>query len=441
MGQQEISRRDFVKTTAAGTATLLSASTSNVLGANEKVRVGFIGTGNRGQYNIKQFLLCPDAHIVAVCDVDRERMAQANELAGGEAEMFHDFRELLDRKDIDAVCITTPDHWHCLNFIYACEAKKDIYIDKPISVVITEGRAMVNAARKNNIVSQVGSEQHSTPHFLEAVDLIHRGVLGPISVVKCWNYGNTAPEGLGNPADCDPPETLDWDLWLGPAPKVPYNPNRCFYNYRWFWDYCGGQLTDWGAHHMDIILWALKEKAPRAVMCQGGIYALTDNRETPDTFECTWEIGEKTLVTYSYRNGNGFKHNGHSYGIEFYGTEGTMTLTRSGYEITPEKRRNAKTGEEELRCEAKESWGHDTQEVRQIQNFLDCVKSRDRCVCDIEWGHRFTSALQLGNVSYHAKQRVEWDAEKEQVTNLPEANKYLFKDYRHPWSYMEWLKS
>ena len=430
-----ITRRDFVQKTAIGATAWAAAPAINALGANDKINVGFIGTGDRGNYNIGQFRHWPEVNIVAVCDVYEPNLERAKESAGSNPKGYKDFRQLLENKEIQAVCITTPDHWHCLNFIYSCQAGKDVYIDKPLSVTITEGRAMVNAARKFNIVSQVGSEQHSAPHYIEAVKYIHSGALGAISMVKCWNYDNQAPQGIGNPADEDPPKGLDWDLWLGPAPKVPFNKNRFLFNYRWFWDYSGGFLADWGVHHMDIILWALKERAPKTAMVQGGKFVLHDNRQTPDTFQATWEIGKNTLVLFTHRMGNRRGENGHGYGIEFYGTEGTLYIDRAGYEVFPETR------DGKSRCEVSKGSGinGDTHEYPHIRNFLDCVKSRQRCVCDIEWGHRATSVPLIGNLSYFTKQKVEWDAEKEQVTNVAEANQYLFKEYRAPWSYREWL--
>ena len=236
--------------------------------------------------------------------------------------------------------------------VMACQAGKDVYVEKPTSVAIGEGRRMVEAARKYSRIVQVGTQQRSATHFQKAVELVRSGRLGQISMVRCWNVGNTAPEGIGNPPDSDPPADLDWDFWLGPAPKVPFNPNRfgvfpdVWSYFRYFWDYAGGMMTDWGVHLIDIVQWAMNVDAPQSVSTAGGKFALTDNRDTPDTILATYRY-PGFIMTYENRSANGRQINAHGYGIEFYGTNGTLFVDRSGYDLAPEQQRRTGGGTED----------------------------------------------------------------------------------------------
>ncbi|MFH1743104.1 MAG: Gfo/Idh/MocA family oxidoreductase [bacterium] len=431
--KNRISRRKFIKKGTGGAiavqAALAMAPAVNVLGANERIVLGCIGVGNRGFHDMRVFQKFDDTEIAAVCDVYKPYLDRAVDATDGKATPYGDYRRLLERKDIDAVSIVTPDHWHALNMVHACQAEKDIHIEKPISLTISEGRKMVEAARKYNCVVQVGAEFQSAPHFQEAMRMIRRGDLGKVSTVDCWTLGNLAPDELGNPPDSAPPEGLDWDMWLGPAPMVPYNPNRCLYNFRWFWDYSGGQLTDWGVHFFGIIHGALGYDAPLSANVYGGKFVLNDNRETPDTIQASWEYPNDTLVTYTHRLGNGHSPSGHGHGIEFNGTNGTLVVDMGGFEIFPELKKDSKS---EYRMKAVKQKGPTIEEPH-LRNFLDCVKTREKPICDIETGHRNTSAPHIGNLSYHTGQRVEWDREKERVTNVKSANKLLTKKYRRPW--------
>ena len=430
---RRISRRSFIKNGTGGAlafqAALATGPAIDVLGTNEKIVLGCIGVGSRGFHDMRVFQKLEGVEIAAVCDVYQPHVDRAVEATDGKATPYRDYRKILERDDIDAVSIVTPDHWHALNTIHSCQAGKDVHVEKPISLTIVEGRKMVEAARRYKRVVQVGAEFQSAPHYQETVKLIRRGDLGKVTMVNCWTCGNIAPEGLGNPPDCDPPEGLDWDMWLGPAPKVPYNPNRCLYNFRWFWDYSGGQLTDWGVHHMGIIHWALGHDAPLSANVYGGKFAVTDNRETPDTIKATWEYPGGTLVTYSHRLGNSRSANGTSHGIEFCGTNGTLVVHMGGFEIFPEPKKGSKT---QFRMKALKRRGRTVEEPH-LRNFLECIKTREKPICDIEIGHRSTSATQIGNLSYHTGERVVWDREKERVTNVKKANKLLVKKYRRPW--------
>ena len=430
-----ITRRDFVKDTtmtAIGTGVALSAGhfASSVLGANERVIVGVIGCGGQGRSNMRDFLRQPEVEIAAVCDVYDTNLNEAREMTDGKATIYKDFRKLLEHKDLDAVIIATPDHWHALPMIYACDAGKDVYIEKPVSHTIVEGRKMVEAARRGKRVVQVGTQQRSGPHFQQAVELVRSGKLGKVSFARTWNSSNQFPQGIGDPPDTDPLPGLDWDMWLGPAPYVKYNRNRCLSNFRWFWDYAGGMLTDWGTHLIDIVHWAMGVDAPTSVYAAGSKYYIQDNRETPDSLEVTYEY-PGFLLNYSNRILNNHGIDGRSYGIEFQGTAGTLFVDRGGFEFTPEARRvgdeMAPPGEKAFRGEGS------PQHFPHVRNFIDCVKSRQTPVSDIEIGHRSTSASLLGNIALKVKQKIEWDGKKEQIVGNAEASKLLSRDYRKPW--------
>jgi predicted dehydrogenase len=438
----KIDRRDFIKSTAvgalsAGMALHASSASGGVLGSNDRVVTGFIGLGRMGQSNLKDFLKQQDVDVAAVCDVYAPNLDKAAALAP-KAEKHKDFRRILDRKDIDAVVVSTPDHWHALPMIMACQVGKDVYVEKPLSHTIDEGRKMVQAARKHNRIVQVGTQQRSGKHFQNAVELVRGGKIGKVSFVRTWNFGNQFPSGIGNPADCNPPSELDWDMWLGPAPKVSFNPNRFGVNpnnfsyFRWFWDYAGGMVTDWGIHLLDIVQWAMGVDYPQAVTASGGKFYLQDNRETPDTLLVTYEY-PGWICTYENRECNGSRIFDKGYGITFHGTEGTLFVDRSGFEILPETRRGSDNKPINRMEPMKEANSND-QHLTHVRNFLDSVKSRQKPISDVEIGHRSTSTALLANISYRTRRRIEWDGKNERIVGDSEASKLLSRHYRKPWS-------
>jgi predicted dehydrogenase len=444
----QMTRRTF-HTTAAGALTALSAaSVSRALGASERIRLGFIGVGNRGDQLLDAFGPHTDCEVVALCDVYDPYLPAAQKKAGGKAETYHDFRKLLDRNDVDAVVIATPDHWHALQFVAACRAGKDVYCEKPLSLTIAEGRTMVEVAKKTGRVTQVGLHRRSAPFIQEAIQFLRDGGIGDITVAKAYHLRNESPLGIGNPANGTPPEGLDWDLWLGPAPKAAFNRNRCLYKFRWFWDYSGGQLTNFGTHYLDVIQWALGQDAPRGVFCTGGKYAIKDNREIPDTLEAVWEY-DRALVTFSQFNANASPGNKSGWELEFRGTKGTLLMQEgSGYTVFAENQRTRELPA--LSPLARKENGEQTRATRpamepippkagkadtafHARNFLDCVKSRKPTNCPVEVGHRSTTAALLARIALMRKQHLTWDARKERVTNDEEANKLLSYEYRAPW--------
>jgi predicted dehydrogenase len=438
-------RRQFTKAGAAGLATALSAR--RVCGANERIRLGFIGLGNRGDQVLDAFLLHSDAEVAALCDLWPPFLDFAAHKAGTRPKTCKDYRHLLDQRDIDAVVICTPDHWHALMTIDACAAGKDVYVEKPLSLCVEEGRRMVEAARRHQRVTQVGIQRRSSAFCREACELARKGGIGKITVARAFHILNETPRGIGNPPNEDSPEGFDWDAWLGPAPKVPYNRNRTFYRFRWFYDYSGGQLTNFGIHYLDLIQWALGHDAPRAVTAMGGKYAGYDNREVPDTLEVLWQYPGNTLVTFSQYNASAAAAGLHGGEVELRGTTGTLYLRSDGYEVVPEVlcpnevparrptdravERVYRRGAKPVIAARKVTGTADTAD--HARNFLDCVRSRRQCSCDIEIGHRETTAALIGNIAHQTKSYLEWDAKSERFTNNAAANKLLRYQYRRPY--------
>ena len=424
------SRRSFLKTVAAGAAgaaafgSLSASSYARVIGANERVSVGVIGIGGMARHHLSNLLEMQEtAQVVALCDVYAPHLDEAAEMAP-EAARYTDFRRVLEQADVDAVVIGTPDHWHALPTIMACEAGKDVYVEKPASRTVEEGRAMVKAARAHDRVVQVGTQQRSAPLYRSVVEIVRSGRLGPVSFVRTWNYSNDYPEGIGSPLDDAPPEGLDWPMWLGPAPEVPFNPSR-FDHWRHFWDYAGGRMTDWGVHHLDIVQWAMEEEAPQAVSAEGGTFYLKGNGETPDTLTATFRY-PSFVCTYENRRCNEHRMEGMDYGIAFHGTRGTLLVDRRGFKIVPEDGSGLEPATRE---------GNGNAHAEHMRGFLESVKSREQPISDIETGHRSSTTAMLGNIAYRTGQRVMWDGAREKIAGgTKEVKKLLSADYRAPWS-------
>jgi predicted dehydrogenase len=446
-----MTRRDFTRTTAAaGVASAATAlSTRRVLGANDRVRVGFIGLGNRGDQVLSAFLQHKDADVVAVCDIYQPYLDFASKKIGTAPEQYHDYRKMLDRKDLNAVVVATPDHWHALQMIHACQAEKDVYCEKPLSLCVAEGRAMVKAARDNKRIAQVGIQRMSSSYCKEAADLIREGAIGKVTAVRCFHVQNEWPRGIGNPPDEQAPKDFDWDAWQGPAAARKYNKNRTFYRFRWFYDYSGGQLTNFGVHYLAQIHRSLGQDAPTSVVAIGGKYANFDDREVPDTMEVVWHYPGDTLVTFSQFNATGAMPTTRPCEIEFRGTKGTLFFRTNGYEIVPEVitpnefaartpmnreiERGWRVGAK-AEIEAKRVDGQ-IRDADHARNFLDCVKSRQTPSCDVEYGHRCTSAALIAGIAHRSRAFLEWDAKAERFTNNEAANKRLSYEYRAPYKF------
>ncbi|HPY30251.1 MAG TPA: Gfo/Idh/MocA family oxidoreductase [Verrucomicrobiota bacterium] len=440
-----LSRREFTKALAA-LSTTAALSAFRVRGANERVRLGFIGVGNRGDQVLDAFLKQPDAEVVAICDVYQPYLDFAAAKLGNQPKQFTDYRKLLELKDVDAVVISTPDHWHALQTIHACAAGKDIYLEKPMSLGVNEGRAIVEAIKKTKRICQVGLHRRSSPMCREMADFIRGGGIGHVSFVRTWHIQNEWPKGIGHPADSAPPPGMDWETYLGPAAKVPYNRNRGLYYFRWFFDYGGGQITNNGIHYLDQIHWALGQEAPLTVTALGGKFVLEDNRDIPDTMEALWHYPGNTLVTFTQINANGAAAAAVPCELEFRGTKGTLYFRSNGWEVVPEKitpnefpqfaptRRGGpgwRTGAAPMIEPRKVQGNADT--AYHARNFLDCLKSRTPCNSDPESAHRSTTTTLLANIALRMKACLEWDARAEKFKNNAAANKLLRTPYRAPY--------
>ena len=424
----ERNRRDFGKGVAA--AGLLTAiSRARVAGAAERIGVGIIGCGGKGQSLWRNFLAQPNVDAVAVADVYQPFVDKGIELSGGKARGYKDWRQLLDDKNVQAVIVATPDHWHALMTVAACRAGKDVYVEKPLSLFVSEGRTMVEAARKHQRVVQTGSQQRSGAHYARAIELVRQGANGPLGAVHKVTVGFTRNVLPGfKPKDLPVNSSnLDWESWLGPAPKVPFDPFRCIYNFRWFWDYSGGQMTNFGAHHLDIVRWALGAKGPTGVAGFGERYAIKDGGETPDVQEVVYQF-PGCVVTWSAREIN---RGARSFDIEFHGTKATLGVTRKGFKILPE----GKGDDDDAAAAGKivEEKGGDLDRPH-VANFLECVKTRARPNADVEEGHRSATMCHLGNIASRLGRGLRWDVEREQFVGDPAANKWLRRPYRKPWS-------
>ena len=410
-----MTRRQF--SVSLGAVSALSAT--RVSGANDRIRLGLIGSGGRGREDWGTFLKEPDVEPVAVCDVYENFLNQGISMTGGKATGHKDYRQLLDRKDVDAVIVATPDHWHALMAIAACDAGKDVYCEKPLSLTVAEGRRMLDAARLRKRVVQTGSQQRSGAHYIQAVRLIQEGTLGEVHRIHAGFQRNISP-GL-KPAVFDAAK-LDWDMWLGPAPKRPFDPFRAIYNFRWFWDYSGGQMTNWGAHHLDIARWILGADAPLEVSGMGGRYGLTDGGETPDVQEVLYRFPKATVLWSTSEVAEGKTST-----LDIYGSKGMMSLTRAGYNVYPETPKGSKAPA----IEALAMKGEDLNSPH-ARSFLDCMKSRKKPTADIEEGYRSAVLCHLGNISTRLGRSIRWDAAKERIVGDAEANTWLARPYRTP---------
>jgi predicted dehydrogenase len=427
MNEDGTNRRTFVKAAVAGLGlSTVRFPASAAVPPSDRIRMGFIGLGGQGTGRLNQFMKHPDVDAVAVCDLDKNHLergvAAVEKQQGHKPDTFHDFRKLIERKDIDAVMIATPDHWHALPTVVACQAGKDVFVEKPLAFSIGEGRLMVEAAHKHGRITQMGNHIHNDlPNYRRVVELVRSGMLGKIDRVYCSL--RSGEKSIGKPADAMPPPELDYDFWLGPAPKRPYNPNRSHYNYRYFWDYSGGVSIDFWCHYADVAYWALDLQAPKTVSAGGGRWIADDNAETPDTFEALYEFPGVVLTWTVHPNGRpGYDHMGSN--VIFEGTEATLVTNYGKHEVWVKGKQ-----EENFSRPAQtipDSPGH-------VREFLDSIKSRKRTTCDIEYGFRLTKAGLLGNIAFRSGEKINWDDQHERVTGNSRANRFVTRHYRKPW--------
>ncbi|OIQ35902.1 MAG: oxidoreductase [Bacteroidetes bacterium MedPE-SWsnd-G1] len=423
-------RRDFIKTTGLGIMALgVPSFATNSFNQSKSVNIGVIGCNGMGWSNTKSILKNEGVNLVGICDVDNNVISKRLKEMNNDSRItsYSDYRELLKNKNIDAVIIGTPDHWHCKMMVDACEAGKAVYVEKPIANTIEECHIMVNAAKKYNSIVQVGQWQRSGTHYKTAIDFVRSGKLGNIRLVKVWAY-----QGWMKPVPMKPdskaPKGVDYTSWLGPAPTRPFNENRFHFNFRWFWDYAGGLMTDWGVHEIDIALYAMGATTPKSVMASGGKLAYpNDASETPDTLQTVFEYDDFNML-WEHATGIDSGPYGRTEGIAFIGNNGTLVVNRGGYEIIPEKNSNI----EAVKIARPESVSYLDLHTK---NFIEAIRAKDSSLLNtpIESGSQAAINAQMGNIAYKTGSKIYWDASKNKFKNNDKANKLVNATYHNNW--------
>jgi len=429
--KRNIGRRNFLKRaslTAFGAPYIVPSSVFGANAPNNRLTLGCIGVGGMGTHDMQKFLDRSDVQVTAVCDVDTLHRLKAKEIvektyAGKQrsgnyrgCDHYNDFRDIIDRKDIDLVLIATPDHWHAIPAITASNAGKDIYCEKPVSLTIQQGRAMCDAVRRNGTIWQTGSWQRSVDQFRTACELVRNGRIGQLQTIyiglPLWDLINQQPE-------MPVPEGFDYNFWLGPAPWAPYTEKRCHFNFRWFLDYAGGLITDWGAHHCDIAHWGMGTDTTGPIEVEGHGQFSEDGFST---------VAKSFLVRCTYENGVILEvatTDKHKQGVKFTGDEGWVFVSRKELDTEPKSLQTSVIGRDEIHLyRSNDHWG----------NFIDCVRSRKQTITPVEVAHRTITVCHLGNISMLLKRKIQWDPESERCVNDPEADRMLGRSMRSPWS-------
>jgi predicted dehydrogenase len=427
--KRAVNRRQFLGSSAKNAAvaagmvglagaTAVAASSAKST-ASERVRMATIGVRNQGKSLTSHLATLADVEIVALCDVDESlRPTAMSAISEGRTtpRWESDFRRVLDDPSIDAVVIATPDHWHAAMTILACQAGKDVYVEKPVSHNVREGQQMVSAARRFGRVVQSGLQQRSGTHFQSAVDFVRSGKLGAVHLAKAWTVHRRKP--IGRKRDSTPPDGVDYDLWLGPAPARAFNANRFHYNWHWFWDYGTGELGNWGTHMLDVARWGLGVGLPTRVSATGGRFHFDDDQETPDTLVVQYAYPRATIV-WEHRLWSTHGVEGRSAAAAFYGELGTLVVDRGGWKVYDFAETIASDSSE--------------QPIAHLRNFVDCVKSRSRPAADIETGHITSALCHLGNIAYRVGREVAFLPETATFPGDRDANLLLSRSYRAGW--------
>ncbi len=429
-----ITRRGFLASSVAAGATLAAPAVHGAAKAR-KFRTALVGSGWWGMNILRTAIQAGDVDVVAMCDVDRNQLepdaAEVEKMTGSAAKKYKDYRELLDAEKPEIVIVGTPDHWHPLVAIAACNAGAHVYVEKPIAHTVLEGRAMVKAARDNDRVVQVGTHRRASPHNIAAMKYLKEGKLGKIGMVRAFVH---YPGGLGKPTpDSQPPDGLDWDFWCGPGPLVPFNPAIHPKGFRQFLDFGNGTLGDWGIHWMDQILWWTEERYPKEIHSSGGRHIREDNTTAPDTQVVNYTFDSFTAV-WEHRRYGGNSAEMHNIGVYFYGTEGMLHLGwRDGFTVYGNR-----MGQKPVYHQDPELHKPDDQNIPELwADFVRCIRTGATPICDIEIGHRSTAMSLLGMLSLKLGRSIAWDGQTETIAGDPEANNLLRREYRAPWKYPE----
>ena len=425
------SRRDFLAAAAKGAGLGLAAPyvfTSNALGragrapASDRIVTGHIGVGGKGGGHVRTIRGRRDAQVAAICDVDEGHCQRGRKLAGGKADLYGDHRKMLERQDIDAVVVASPDHWHALHSIHACEAGKDVYCEKPMMKTHAGGLAMVRAARRFGRVVQSGMQGRSTRVGRYSAQFIRNGHCGTVRNVRTWHPRN--PTARWEPPRAVP-KGLDWDRWIGPAKFVPYSPRRCHFSFRYFMDFGGGNIRDRGAHIFSIILWAMDaDQAGPASVEATGVIPANNMYDTPGDMHVTYEFKNPDWTLHWEQPGRNFGRMG--FGMKFFGDQGELVVNGGDSSISryPDPRVFIEPASNETRLYVSND---------HMVNFLQCVRTRERPILDVAVGHRATTLCILGNIAFCLGRKLRWDAGREQFIGDEEANRLLAPPFRPPW--------
>ena len=452
-------RRDFLKKTALGAAAISMGAgfpaidvKGTVRGANDRIGMGAIGIGNRGSQLLDIYTKNPDIQLTALCDVykpylmrdrqavdpryfipDRRPVPAMGEKFPKDVALYHDYRKLLEDKNVDAVCISTPDHWHALQAIDAVEAGKDVYLEKPVSITVREGRKIVEAAQRTKRIVTVGYIRRYSALYEKVYELVKDGKLGEITLIDGHYYGNMTPEGIGRMQPETPPADFDWDMWLGPRKYRPYQYNIAPYMFRWWKDY-SSQIANQGSHFLDVIQWLTGEHAPVAVTATGSNSFIKDDRDIPENIEVVYELASGKMIHFRVSETVAQPGLEHGY-ITLMGTKGSMYIADTGYKFFPSRAGQFQTWKLDTKPEDVlmprtdwAEWGLD-----HFRDFVDCIRTGKTPKASIEGSFRSSSFALLANISLAVRQRIEWDPVKEQVINNKAANKLLHYEYRKPW--------
>jgi predicted dehydrogenase len=426
-------RRNFIKTASLfATGSVLSLDALSKARMNiaptDKIHVALVGGNSMGWSDLESFLKNPEVECVALCDVDQNvlnlRTDDIVKMGRPQPKLYVDYRKMLENKDIDVVIIGTPDHWHCLIFCDSLAAGKHVYVEKPIGNSIAEINIMQKAAKKHDKIVQVGQWQRSQPHFVDAIKYLKSGKLGRIRTCKAWSYVDwkgAVPKVPDSPV----PEGVNYDMWLGPAPKRPFNKNRFHFTWRWYWEYGNGVMTDWGVHLIDYILYGMNRSVPESVMAVGGKYAFPDDdMVTPDTLTAVYDFKDFTLI-WEHTIGIGLGNWQRPHGMSYIGENGTLVLDRNGWEVVPEKKKI-----EAVPVQKSVGSGLDLH----VRNFLDCVKDKtpQKLNAGIDIGRNVALVAQMGNIAYRTGEKVFWNNDKQQFSTAT-ANKLITPVYNNGW--------
>ncbi|MDP4223497.1 MAG: Gfo/Idh/MocA family oxidoreductase [Bacteroidota bacterium] len=424
-------RRNFIKTAsviAAGSVIPVEALSGKNLtvAPSDKIHVGLIGARSQGYSDLVAFLKNPEVQCIAISDIDQSilagRVNDITKLGYSKPAIFSDYRKMLENKDIDIVIVGTPDHWHCLQFVHSLEAGKHVYVEKPLGNSIAEINIMHSAAKKHGKMVQVGQWQRSQPHFVDAINYLKSGRLGRIRTCKAWSYVDWKG-AVPKVPDSAVPEGVDYDRWLGPAPKRPFNINRFHFTWRWYWEYGNGLMTDWGVHLIDYILYGMNRTIPSSVMAIGGKYAFPDDdMVTPDTMTAVYDFRDFTMI-WEHTIGIGLGNWRRPHGMSYIGENGTLVLDRNGWEVVPEKQKI-----EAVPVQKNVGNGLDLH----ARNFLECIKNNtpQNLHADIDVARNVALVAQMGNIAYRTGEKVSWDDAK-QLFGSENANKLIIPVYNN----------